>query len=51
MIHETATFPKRKEFLDFLNTTDLKTMSIIFPGAQNSPLEDSYGVQNLKQLP
>ena len=47
MIHETATFPKRKEFLDFLNTTDLKTMSIIFPGAQNSPLEDSYGVQNL----
>lgn len=47
MIYETATFPKRKEFLDFLNTTDLKTMSIIFPGAQNSPLEDSYGVQNL----
>ena len=47
MIHETAIFPKRKQFLNFLNTTDLKKMSIIFPGAQNSPLEDSYGVQNL----
>jgi len=48
MIEEIATFPKQKQFLDFLNTTDLKKMSIIFPGSQNSPLEDSYGVQNLK---
>lgn len=47
LIHETATFPKRQQFLNFLNTSDLKKMSIIFPGAQNSPLEDSYGVQNL----
>jgi len=48
MIYDTANFPKKEAFLKFLDTKDLNQMLIIFPGAQNSPLEDSYGVQNTR---
>jgi hypothetical protein len=46
MVHNTANFPKREAFLDFLETSDLDNMMVIFPGSQNSQLQDSYGVQN-----
>lgn len=46
LVHETANFPKRNQFLDFLETGSLEDMLIIFPGSQNSQLQDSYGVQN-----
>jgi hypothetical protein len=46
LIHDTANFPKREAFLDFLETADLNNMMVIFPGTQNSQLQDSYGVQN-----
>lgn len=46
MIYDTADFDKRQAFLDFLNATDFNNLSLIFPGEQNSPLSDSYGVQN-----
>jgi hypothetical protein len=46
MIYDTANFPKKQQFLKFLNAADLKNMIIIFPGTQNSSLGDSYGVQN-----
>jgi hypothetical protein len=37
---------KYEAFLKFLNASDLNNMKIIFPGSQNSQLQDSYGVQN-----
>jgi hypothetical protein len=46
MVHDTADFPKKKEFLKFLETSSLDNMLVIFPGSQNSQLQDSYGVQN-----
>ena len=46
IVHNTANFPKKQQFLDFLETTDLDDMMVIFPGSQNSQLQDSYGVQN-----
>jgi len=46
MVHDTAEFPKKAEFLKFLNTADLNNLMVIFPGAQNSQIQDSYGVQN-----
>lgn len=46
MIHDTANFPKKAAFLEFLEATDLNNMMVIFPGSQNSQLQDSYGVQN-----
>jgi len=48
MIHDTAEFPKKTEFLKFLETQSLEDMLVIFPGSQNSQLQDSYGVQNTK---
>jgi hypothetical protein len=48
MVHDTANFPKKQAFLQFLETTDLNSMMVIFPGSQNSQLQDSYGVQNIK---
>ena len=48
MVHDTANFPKKAAFLEFLETTDLDNMLVIFPGSQNSQLQDSYGVQNTK---
>jgi len=46
MVHDTAKFPKKEAFLSFLETSDLNNMMVIFPGSQNSQLQDSYGVQN-----
>jgi len=46
IVFNTAIFDKREAFLNFLNATDFNNLSIIFPGDQNSPLSDSYGVQN-----
>jgi len=46
MVHDTANFPKKAAFLEFLETGDLDNMMVIFPGSQNSQLQDSYGVQN-----
>lgn len=46
MVKDVATFPKRDQFLQFLNTKDLDNLTLIFPGEQNSQLQDSYGVQN-----
>lgn len=46
MVHDTADFPKKEEFLKFLETSSLDNMLVIFPGSQNSQLQDSYGVQN-----
>lgn len=37
---------KRAKFLNFLGTPDLSSLTVIFPGEQNSSLSDSYGVQN-----
>lgn len=48
MVHDTANFPKKQAFLQFLETADLNSMMVIFPGSQNSQLQDSYGVQNNK---
>jgi len=48
MIHGVAEFPKREQFLNFLGSTDLNNLLVIFPGSQNSQLQDSYGVQNVK---
>lgn len=48
MIHNTAEFPKSQQFLQFLGATDLNNLMVIFPGSQNSQLQDSYGVQNTK---
>lgn len=46
MVHDTANFPKKRAFLQFLETSDLNNMAVIFPGSQNGQLQDSYGVQN-----
>ena len=37
---------KYEAFLKFLGAGDLNSMKVIFPGSQNSQLQDSYGVQN-----
>jgi hypothetical protein len=37
---------KYDKFLKFLGATDLSELLVIFPGSQNSQLQDSYGVQN-----
>lgn len=37
---------KYEAFLKFLGAGDLNNISVIFPGSQNSQLQDSYGVQN-----
>jgi hypothetical protein len=46
MVKGVADFPKKAAFLNFLRANDFENLSIIFPGEQNSPLGDSYGVQN-----
>lgn len=46
MVHDVAQFPKKEQFLKFLNAPDLNNLTMIFPGEQNSQLSDSYGVQN-----
>jgi hypothetical protein len=47
MVEGTADWKGKYEaFLEFLGTNDLSNMGIIFPGSQNSQLQDSYGVQN-----
>jgi hypothetical protein len=46
MIHNIADFPKKEQFLKFLNAPNLDGLSLIFPGDQNASLSDSYGVQN-----
>ncbi len=46
IVHDTANFPKKDAFLKFLESPNLDNMMIIFPGSQNSQLQDSYGVQN-----
>jgi len=46
MVHDVADFPKKQEFLKFINAPDLSNLTLIFPGEQNSALSDSYGVQN-----
>jgi hypothetical protein len=46
MVKDVADFPKKAAFLNFLRANDFENLSIIFPGEQNSPLGDSYGVQN-----
>jgi hypothetical protein len=46
MVNNIANFPKRDAFLNFLRSPDFNSLSLVFPGEQNSPLGDSYGVQN-----
>ncbi len=46
MVKDVAEFPKKAAFLNFLKAPDFGNLSVIFPGEQNSPLGDSYGVQN-----
>jgi hypothetical protein len=46
MVKDVAEFPKKAAFLNFLRSPDFNSLSLIFPGEQNSPLGDSYGVQN-----
>ena len=46
MVNNIANFPKRDAFLNFLRSPDFSSLSLVFPGEQNSPLGDSYGVQN-----
>lgn len=46
MVYDVANFPKKDQFLKFLKSTDLTNLTVIFPGEQNSQLQDSYGVQN-----
>jgi hypothetical protein len=47
MIDGTADWKGKYEaFLTFLGASDLNNISVIFPGSQNSQLQDSYGVQN-----
>lgn len=47
MIDGTADWNGKYEaFLKFLGARDLNNISVIFPGSQNSQLQDSYGVQN-----
>jgi hypothetical protein len=46
MVYNTIDFPKKQEFLKFLQTPDFKNLLVIFPGEQNAALSDSYGVQN-----
>lgn len=46
MVKDVADFPKKAAFLNFLKAPDFGNLSVIFPGEQNSPLGDSYGVQN-----
>jgi hypothetical protein len=46
IVHNTANFPKKAAFLQFLETPNLDDMMVIFPGSQNAQLQDSYGVQN-----
>ena len=46
MVKDVADFPKKAAFLNFLRESDFENLSVIFPGEQNSPLGDSYGVQN-----
>ena len=46
MVKDVANFPKKAAFLNFLKAPDFGNLSVIFPGEQNSPLGDSYGVQN-----
>jgi len=46
MVYNTIDFPKRDQFLKFLQAPDFKNLLIIFPGEQNAALSDSYGVQN-----
>lgn len=46
MVNDIADFPKKAAFLNFLKSPDFNNLSLIFPGEQNSPLGDSYGVQN-----
>jgi len=46
MVKDVANFPKKAVFLNFLKAPDFSNLSVIFPGEQNSPLGDSYGVQN-----
>jgi hypothetical protein len=47
LANDVVDFPKKDRFLKFLNSTDFKGLSVIFPGEQNSSLSDSYGVQNV----
>ena len=46
MAKDVANFPKRDAFLRFLKSPNFDSLSVIFPGEQNSPIGDSYGVQN-----
>jgi hypothetical protein len=48
MVYGLAEWHENKydKFLKFLGATDLSELLIIFPGSQNSQLQDSYGVQN-----
>ena len=48
MVYGMAEWHENKydKFLEFLGASDLSELLIIFPGSQNSQLQDSYGVQN-----
>lgn len=48
MVHGLADWHSEKydAFLKYLGTGDLSNLLVIFPGSQNSQLQDSYGVQN-----
>jgi hypothetical protein len=46
MVKDIADFPKKAAFLNFLKSPNFGNLSLIFPGEQNSPIGDSYGVQN-----
>jgi hypothetical protein len=46
IVKDVANFPKKAAFLNFLKAPDFNNLSVIFPGEQNSPIGDSYGVQN-----
>lgn len=46
IVKDVANFPKKAAFLNFLKSPDFNNLSVIFPGEQNSPIGDSYGVQN-----
>ena len=48
MVHGLADWHSEKydAFLKYLGAGDLSNLLVIFPGSQNSQLQDSYGVQN-----
>jgi hypothetical protein len=48
MVEGTANWSgdKYNKFLEFLNSSDLSNLAVIYPGSQNSQLSDSYGIQN-----